>query len=99
MPNFHPILFKFCGYVKYMLIYHMYRELKFPMTITNLAALFLELFKPPLVYAPNFVFISCNSFFVIFLIKFGIDQKGTRVCMFKAINDSFCIDILLLNIW
>ena len=47
MPNFHPILFKFCAYVNYMLIYKMHRERKFPKTITNLAALFLELFEPP----------------------------------------------------
>ena len=47
MPNFHPILFKFCAYVNYMLIYKMHREGKFPKTITNLAALFLELFEPP----------------------------------------------------
>ena len=44
MPNFCPILFKFCAYVNYMLIYNMNRERKFPMAITNLAALFLELF-------------------------------------------------------
>ena len=47
MPNFHPILFKICAYVNYMLIYKMHREGKFPKTITNLAALFLELFEPP----------------------------------------------------
>ena len=47
MPNFHPILFKFYAYVNYMLIYNMHRERKFPMTITNLAALFLELFESP----------------------------------------------------
>ena len=47
MPNFHPILFKFCAYVIYMLIYKMHREGKFPKTITNLAAHFLELFEPP----------------------------------------------------
>ena len=44
-PNFHPIVFKFCAYVNYMLIYNIHRERKFPMTITNLAALFLELFE------------------------------------------------------
>ena len=48
MPNFHTILFKFCAYVNYMLIYKMHRERKFPMTIKNLAALFPELFEPPL---------------------------------------------------
>ena len=47
MHNFHPILFKFCAYVNYILIHNMHRERKFPMTITNLAALFLELFEPP----------------------------------------------------
>ena len=47
MPNFHPILFKFCAYVNYMLMYNMQRERKFPITITNLAALFLELFESP----------------------------------------------------
>ena len=47
MPNFHPILFKFCAYVNYMLIYNIHRERKFLMTITNLAAVFLELFEPP----------------------------------------------------
>ena len=47
MPNFHPILFKFCAYVNYMLMYKMHREGKFPKTITNLAALFLDLFEPP----------------------------------------------------
>ena len=30
-----------------MLIYNMHRESKFPLTITNLAALFLELFESP----------------------------------------------------
>ena len=30
-----------------MIIYNMHRERKFPMTITNLAALFLGLFGPP----------------------------------------------------
>ena len=47
MPNFYPILVRFCAYVNYMLVYDMHRERKFPMTITNLAALFLELFEPP----------------------------------------------------
>ena len=39
MPNFHPILFKFCAFLNYMLVYNM--------TITNLAAIFLEPFEPP----------------------------------------------------
>ena len=47
MPNFHPILFKFCAYVNNMLTYKMHRERFFPMAIINLAALFLELFESP----------------------------------------------------
>ena len=47
MPNFHPILFKFRTYVNYMLTYKMHRERFIPMAITNLAALFLDIFESP----------------------------------------------------
>ena len=52
MLNFHPILFKFCAYVKNMLdrdnmLDNMHREREFPMTIYNLAALFCELLERP----------------------------------------------------
>ena len=61
IPNFHPILFNFFAYVNCMVIYEMHRERKFPMTITNLAALFLELFEPPSysfsIHLPKFHFL------------------------------------------
>ena len=47
MPNLHPIVFKFCAYVNYMLIYNMHRERKFPMTITNFANVSSNFLNPP----------------------------------------------------
>ena len=47
IPNFHPIVFKFCAYVNNMFMYNMHRDREFPMKSNNLAALFLELFEPP----------------------------------------------------
>ena len=56
-----------------MLIYNMRRERKFPMTITNLAALFLELFEPPLynilqqnLHLVSYIIVAFGSGFVSF---------------------------------
>ena len=50
MPNFYPILFKFCAYVNNMFMYNMQRDREFPMKTNNLAALFLGLFESPSYY-------------------------------------------------
>ena len=52
MPNFHPILFKLCAYVNYMLVYIMHRERKIPMTITNWQH-FSSNFESPIVCDAN----------------------------------------------
>ena len=47
MPNFYPILFKFCAYVNNMFMYNMHGDREFPMKTNNLAALFLGLIEFP----------------------------------------------------
>ena len=47
MPNFYPILFKFCAYVNNIFMYNIHRDREFPMKTNNLAALFLGLIEPP----------------------------------------------------
>ena len=82
MPNFHPILFKLCAYVNYMLIYKMHREGKFPKTITNLAGLFLELFEPPS-YFHNMLTLD------LFLPMTGDPQVGKTSILLRYLRNQF----------
>ena len=53
MRNCYPILFKFCAFVNYMLVY--------TMAITNLAALFLDFLTPPRIYGARLLMIGFVS--------------------------------------
>ena len=59
MPNFYPILFKFCAYVNNMFMYNMHRDREFPMKSHDLAALFLGLLESPLYMLYAHLFLLC----------------------------------------
>ena len=74
-----------------MLIYNMHKEHKFPMAITNLAALFLELSEPPS-YFYSGIGLLLSMMIIIVLKKQYTKQQVQQ--LFEYIYSHLTLDIL-----